>query len=157
MTYNELKARNNILKRVLQHCIHICMYMKYYKNESILHTYKNGILTMHIQYTLYVPINQFSCVQLSASICERISHAIIKLLKCTIILDRSCNRGTAVTFYHSIIQVMWAILQDKTVVIIILQHIELPALAMLLQVAFISHKGMVFTDPLRSLMFKLNT
>ena len=53
---------------------------------------------------------------------------------------------------------MWAILEGKTVVIIILQHIELPALAMLLQVAFISHKGMlnVFTDPLRSLKFKLN-
>ena len=35
-------------------------------------------------------------------------------------------------------------LEDKTVVIIILA-IEFPALAMLLQVAFISHKGMLNT------------
>ena len=76
---------------------------------------------MHIVYIVctYQSVQLCSIVSIP-SVKEYHMHAIIKLLKCTIIPVRSCNRGIAVTFDYSIIQVMWAILEGKTVVIIIL-------------------------------------
>ena len=70
---------------------------------------------MHLVYLVCIPIDQFSCVQLLAFICERISHAKIKLLKGHVIEELQSH-------FIIIIQVMWAILEDKTVVIIILVH-----------------------------------